>query len=390
MTMPSDKFFLSFCDDLQKRIAHKFRADWQTAQFQASISNIQRGHIVMVMDFAENYTCRLPAEIQSYHWAQQQATLHPMMLYYHDATEDVIKKEGLVIITADNKHDTYAVAKFEEKAIAHLQQKNIAVSHIDQWTDGCASQYKGKRSFGNISCFNDVHGISVTRNYFETSHGKSPCDGLGGIVKNMASRAVLRKRAVIRDARELFVFCEKYLTVVGQSSYQSRREEYADSMRSFIYIESSEINRQETNSDVKPLPGCRMLHSIRNTKSSRELKVRQLSCYCESCVRGHRDCRNEEHVQQWETRILSKLNTPSEDDQEAAQDQPTETGMLKTGDYVAVKLSSSGRLCRKFMYIAKVIWIQEGKDTHVQFMRRDRKYFIHNPDDISDIPRETS
>ena len=36
-----------------------------------------------------------------------------------------------------------------------------------------------------------VHKAPVTRNYFETSHGKGPCDKLGRMIKRKVSNAVL-------------------------------------------------------------------------------------------------------------------------------------------------------------------------------------------------------
>ena len=46
---------------------------------------------------------------------------------------------------------------------------------------------------------------------FETSHGKSVCDGLGAVVKNACAKAVLTEKAVISDAKPLLKFCKKTL-----------------------------------------------------------------------------------------------------------------------------------------------------------------------------------
>ena len=49
-----------------------------------------------------------------------------------------------------------------------------------------AAQYKGgKKSFADISLRSQP---SVCRHFFETSHGKNICDGLGDIVKIPAIR----------------------------------------------------------------------------------------------------------------------------------------------------------------------------------------------------------
>ena len=63
----NDNIWKEFCQDLKKRVAHKFIADWQVKQFLDSIQALQRRKVAMVMDFAENYTCRLESETQAYH-----------------------------------------------------------------------------------------------------------------------------------------------------------------------------------------------------------------------------------------------------------------------------------------------------------------------------------
>jgi hypothetical protein len=49
------------------------------------------------------------------------------------------------------------------------------------------------------------------RNFFESCHGKGPQDAAGGLLKNQADMAVIRGKAEIRSARELFEFAENNL-----------------------------------------------------------------------------------------------------------------------------------------------------------------------------------
>ena len=50
--------------------------------------------------------------------------------------------------------------------------------------------------------------------FFETSHGKSMSDGLGGVVQWYVSQGVTVK-IMIRNGKKLFDYCEKTLAVVG-------------------------------------------------------------------------------------------------------------------------------------------------------------------------------
>ena len=81
----------------------------------------------------------------------------------------------------------------------------------------------------------------------------------------MAYEAVLRKKAVIRNASELYKFCCENISEVGKSAYKCRKEYYQCSLRNFIYVEASEISRSNKNRDVKTLPGSRQIHSVQST-----------------------------------------------------------------------------------------------------------------------------
>ena len=62
-------------------------------------------------------------------------------------------------------------------------------------------------------------GIEASWNFFATSHGKSPCDGIGGKVKRVNGRASLQrpKENHILTELQMFEFCS---TTVNLSSIQ--------------------------------------------------------------------------------------------------------------------------------------------------------------------------
>ena len=55
------------------------------------------------------------------------------------------------------------------------------------------------------------YGISAGWNFFATSHGKSPCDGVGGTVKRLAARASLQRpiNNQILTSLNLYYFCKE-------------------------------------------------------------------------------------------------------------------------------------------------------------------------------------
>ena len=61
------------------------------------------------------------------------------------------------------------------------------------FSDGCAGQYKNCKNFINLCLHEKDFGIECSRSFFATSHGKSPCDGVGGTLKRLTARASLQR-----------------------------------------------------------------------------------------------------------------------------------------------------------------------------------------------------
>jgi hypothetical protein len=82
---------------------------------------------------------------------------------------------------------------------------------VTYFSDGCAAQYKNGKNFLNLCCHEEDFGIKAEWNFFTTSHGKGPCDGLGGTVKRLAARASLQRpydKQILTPAA-FFQFCEE-------------------------------------------------------------------------------------------------------------------------------------------------------------------------------------
>jgi hypothetical protein len=108
------------------------------------------------MDFSENYDCSFQSEVQSGFFFYR----NPMMIYYKIKEEggenkETLVKHAIVGISEDNKYDADAVLEFEKQAL-YIVSKDIGIQikEIHQWTDGCAAQYKEKKSFADISLRN--------------------------------------------------------------------------------------------------------------------------------------------------------------------------------------------------------------------------------------------
>lgn len=87
-----------------------------------------------------------------------------------------------------------------------MQQRFSAIHKIIFFSDGAGSQYKNKKNFYQLCQYNSTHSFHVEWHFFATSHGKGPCDGIGGAFKRNAMRTSLQRpfRNQITNAKELF------------------------------------------------------------------------------------------------------------------------------------------------------------------------------------------
>lgn len=285
------------CKEVNFLSKHLFVAEWQYRQFNYISKHIPKSWLVTIADFSENYRCTAQYEIQSAYYNYHQVTVHPMLAYYNcpDCTEVV--QESVVFISDDLDHDPAAVEQFSKCPNAHLRNtRGLNYNHEVQFSDGCASQYKSKVSFQNLSTL-DHH---FERSFFGSRHGKGPCDALGGIVKKGAETYVKSRRGTIRNADEMFTFCEAHLKIGNGSKCEHKR-------RAYFYFEK--INKGKKSENLKTFKGTRQLHSVRAVEPG-VVEGRNLSCFCVGCTSPVGEpksdsCTNKAYISEWKTHHLS-------------------------------------------------------------------------------------
>jgi hypothetical protein len=80
-----------------------------------------------------------------------------------------------------------------------LKENVPNISKIYYFSDG-VSQYKNKNNIINLCHHNTDFGINAEWHFF-TSHGKNPCDGVGGIFKRLAARSSLQHHQTLTPAQ---------------------------------------------------------------------------------------------------------------------------------------------------------------------------------------------
>lgn len=287
------EFVNELCEELEPFASHLFNAKWQYQQYKLLKENLPNDWVLGVADFAENYRCMYQDEISSAYYQYKQATLHPVVLFHHCPDCNETMTTSCVCITADLVHDAFAVAAFQATVKDHLRNGGSNIAHFVQFSDGCSAQYKSKTPFSHVASSQ----TSEERAFFGSRHGKGPCDALGGIVKNAATRHVRNRQGIIRDAKEFFEFAQT-LTI-----NPNHGEAGCHNKRLFFFVDN--IIHDNGSASVT-VPMTRKLHSVKNnlTTDSTILMTRKLACFCAGCISGSK-CENQAYVKEWKLIDLS-------------------------------------------------------------------------------------
>ena len=120
----------------------------------------------------------------------------------------MVQKESIpmVIVSDDKHHDERTVFPCSFTAFNYVKEMfGENIQNLNVWTNGPFSQFKNKFIFSYIGhnlphLFPHCH---MTWNYAAISHEKGVVDGIGGTIKRLAARAIISRRAVIKDAKSL-------------------------------------------------------------------------------------------------------------------------------------------------------------------------------------------
>ena len=158
---------------------------------------------MVIMDFAENRKACFNAEVKLAHFVKSQITLHPVVVYINNAQGQLVR-HTLMYLSDDICHDYHAVQQFTSLAIDFAREL-VPLRRVILFSDGCASQYKGKGTFADL-CL--TTGVRFERAYYGSEHGKGEADGETGMLSQMLARAVAGGKVNIRDARDLCMWAK--------------------------------------------------------------------------------------------------------------------------------------------------------------------------------------
>ena len=82
--------------------------------------------------------------------------------------------------------------------INYLHELLPQVKKLFYFSDGCGRQYQNYKNFMNLCLHKQDFGLDGEWIFIANSHGKSPCDGIGGTVKRHAAKKSLQEQWTIR------------------------------------------------------------------------------------------------------------------------------------------------------------------------------------------------
>lgn len=188
ITISIDEFIEEMCKQLERLLCHDFIAKQQSSYLRSLKNQLDEGEFVVICDFAQNYAFVAQDAAQGFYWNNEQATLHPIVIYYR--SEGKLEHQSICIISDCMKHDNTAVYLFQTVLLKYLKSK-YTVKKIFYYSDGAPQQYKNRNNFINLYYHFENFDAKAEWNFFATDHGKGACDGVAGTVKGPASRAIL-------------------------------------------------------------------------------------------------------------------------------------------------------------------------------------------------------
>lgn len=140
-----------------------------------------------------------------------------------------------------------SVNSFLKPVISYIKSVFSEIDVIKYFTDGAASQYKNCKNFANLLHHVEDCGMRTEWNFFATSLGKGPYDGIGGTIKRLAYRYSLQG-GNIQTPLSLFQWASSNIANMKM-----------------IFVDSNSIIENEKMletrfRDAKTLPGTQSFH----------------------------------------------------------------------------------------------------------------------------------
>ena len=112
-------------DDLRR---HHYIAKEQAAYLRTSKETLSAESMVILMDFAKNYSFIVQDAVQGQHWNNSQVTLHPFRVYFKDAGE--LKCLSICVVSDHLQHKHECCSCILGESIVSSEKELQCQSHL--------------------------------------------------------------------------------------------------------------------------------------------------------------------------------------------------------------------------------------------------------------------
>ena len=185
------ELFDAFESDMRgKGCRHLYTIQHQYNALRMMKHGLNTNEVVLHIDFAENYNCKLSSEVQSYHFgaSRNQVTIHNVVAY------TCMGIFSFSTLSNSMRHDPYAIWCYLQPVLERLLEVHTTLDTVRFISDSPATQYRCKTNFFLFCtrlydiCRGRVKAASW--DYMEAGHGKGAPDGIGAVLKRTADRLV--------------------------------------------------------------------------------------------------------------------------------------------------------------------------------------------------------
>lgn len=257
------EFFELLAEKFKNLLPHHYIARKQCDFLKERKINLDAKTAVVQVDFSENHSFVIQDEVQSHYWTKKSCTVHPVIIYIK--SDDLLEHKTLCFLSDDLNHDVTSVITFQKHIVNYIKETYPRIENIEYWSDGCAEQYKNCQNFLFLCLHEKVFGLKSTWKFFATAHGKSACDGVGGIVKRDAAIESLKRpyENQILNVEDLFEyltgkFKEMKIVLVLKEEIDANRRQFASPVTQSSDPWSSSFNL----ATAQTIPGTRGYHDF--------------------------------------------------------------------------------------------------------------------------------
>jgi len=251
MVKSQDEYLETLLEKLHNLKSHHYVSKIQSQFMKEIKERLPENECIVLADFAENFTFLVQDEIQGYHWVNDQATVHPFVLYYKNENNQVSSR-SICILSDYLEHNTSVVHAFLKHVTKFIKETLPKVEKLIYFSDGSVSQYKNKKNFSNL-CYHKIDfGFEAEWHFFASCHGKNACDGVGGTTKREVSKASLQRPSSnqILSIEDMYMFCKS--NIKGITYFLVKKEEV------FTHIETLQTRFE----NCLPIKGTRRFHKF--------------------------------------------------------------------------------------------------------------------------------